>query len=514
MAAIHYAATVHNCYTFCMTHSHTLAPAALVIFGITGDLAHRKLLPALYHLAEDNLLPEGFEIIGVTRSGTTVDALLDDVRAKVRASNEQCDESVLDRFGKAIRIVTMDLSKVEDYAKLKDVLDDHEMRVGACTNRLFYLAVPSQTFGDIAEMLGKANLTDGCVHKRGESRLLIEKPFGYDLVSAQELIESLSAQFSEKQVYRVDHYLAKETAQNIMTFRFTNPLFKTVWDSKAISSIMITGAESIGIEGRVAFYEQTGALRDFVQSHLLQLLALVTMEQPENMDADSIHAQKLVLLRAIKPIAPDKVAEQAVRGQYKGYLEEVHNHSSVTETYAALRLEIDTPRWRHVPVLLRTGKAMAERVAEITLTFKDQDDAHQNTLTLRIQPNEGISVQLQAKKPGFDSESEAVQMDFCYAQTGNGVHPDAYERVLVDALRGDKTLFATSDEVIAAWEVIEQVIRSWAMSSAGMEIYPQGSWGPKAADELAERAGTAWISQHLHICQVHSSAGSSFPQKM
>ena len=502
-----------------MTSPHKLTPAALIIFGITGDLAHRKLLPALYHLAKDGLLPEAFEIIGVTRSGTTVDALLDDIRQQVTDSHEICDESALKRFGALIRIITMDLSKVEEYAKLKDALDQHEARVGACTNRLFYLAVPSQTFGSIAEMLGKAELNEGCAHKVGESRLLIEKPFGYDLTSARELIETLSQQFSEAQIYRVDHYLAKETAQNILTFRFSNPLFKTVWDSNAISAIMITAAESIDIEGRVAFYEQTGALRDIIQSHLLQLLALVTMEQPEQMEAEAIHAKKLQLLRALKPIAPDHVAEQAVRGQYKGYLQEVHNHSSVTETYAALRLEIDAPRWRHVPILVRTGKAMTEKVTEITLIFSDGADgrqAHpspQNTLTLRIQPNEGISIQLQAKKPGFDSEAETVQMDFCYAQTGRGVHPDAYERVLVDALRGDKTLFATSDEVLASWRVVEHVIHAWAMNDDGMEIYPQGSWGPGAADRLAEAAGTAWISQHLYICQVHSFGESHNHEK-
>jgi glucose-6-phosphate 1-dehydrogenase len=487
-----------------MAKTQSLAPAALVIFGITGDLAHRKLLPALYHLAEDNLLPEGFEVIGVTRSGTTVDALLDDIRKCVNDSGEKCDEAVLERFGKSIRVLTMDLSKKAEYAKLKQALNDHEERVGACTNRLFYLAVPSQTFGSISEMLGEAGLTTGCDHKVGESRLLIEKPFGYDLESARELIDQLGKEFSEQQIYRVDHYLAKETAQNILTFRFHNPLFKAVWDSDTISSVMVTAAESIGIENRVAFYEQTGALRDIIQSHLLQLLSLVTMERPDKLDAASIHAKKLELLKAIQPITPDKIAEQTVRGQYQGYLEEVKNHSSVTETYAAIRLEIDTPRWRHVPILLRTGKAMAEKVTEITLTFKDVETAHQNTLTLRIQPNEGISIELQAKKPGFDDESENVQMDFCYAQNGDGVHPDAYERVLVDALRGDKTLFATSDEVIAAWEVVDDVVRAWAMSGTDLRTYPQGSWGPDAAEELAKKAGTRWISQHLNICPVHS----------
>lgn len=485
-----------------MTH-HQLSPAALVIFGITGDLARRKLLPALYHLAAEDLLPEGFEVIGVTRSGTTVESLIESVRVHLNDRHEAPDPQVLDRLAEHMTVLTVNLAQAEEYATIKKALDDHEVRSGACTNRLFYLAVPSQTFGDIAERLGASGLTKGCEHQVGESRLLIEKPFGYDLASAHELIEVLGRQFDESQIYRVDHYLAKETAQNILTFRFNNPLFQVVWDSDSINAVMITAAESIGIEGRAGFYEQTGALRDLIQSHLLQLLALITMERPNDMSAASIHDRKLELLKAIVPIAPDEVAGQAVRGQYQGYHEEVGSHSSITETYAALRLQIDTPRWRDVPVLIRTGKSLAEKVTEITLSFTDKQTSHQNTLTMRIQPNEGISIELQAKKPGFEAETETVQMDFCYASLGK-MHPDAYERVLVDALRGDKTLFATSQEVIAAWEVVQHVVHAWSMGGHDIQPYAVGSWGPQSADVLAEKAGAAWVSERLRVCQVHS----------
>lgn len=482
----------------------TVSPAALVIFGITGDLAHRKLLPALYHLAKDKLLPDGFRIIGVTRSGATVPALLADIKQRICDEDGSCDDDTLRFLGESMQVLTMDIAKKEEYAKLQNALAEHEAQIGMCTHRLFYLAVPSQTFASISELLSEAGLSDGCTHHVGESRLLIEKPFGYDLPSARELVKTLNQHFTEQQIYRVDHYLAKETAQNILTFRFNNPLFKAVWHEKSISSIMITAAESIDIEGRVAFYEQTGALRDVIQSHLLQLLALVTMEQPRSAQAEDIHASKLALLKAIKPIAPNAVSTHTVRGQYDGYQKDVQNHTSNTETYAALRLTIDTPRWKNVPVLIRTGKALAEKVTEITLTFKDNDGDHQNTLTLRIQPNEGISVELQAKKPGFDAESETVQMDFCYARSGQPIHPDAYERVLIDALRGDKTLFATSDEVIASWEVVEHVVHAWAMGAHDMQVYEKGSWGPAAAETLAEGAGASWVSARLRICQVHS----------
>jgi len=387
-----------------------------------------------------------------------------------------------------------------EYLKLGKRLNAIEDEMGMCMSRLFYLAIPSQTFAPVVQQLGKGGLNKSCQHNSEDARLLIEKPFGYDLESAHELIKDLNEHFSEQQIYRIDHYLAKETAQNILNFRFQNPIFKRAWDNKSIRNIMITAAEEIDIEGRVSFYEQTGALRDLIQSHLLQLLALTVMDEPAALTSDEIHRQKLSLLQSITPIAPDKVITDAVRGQYEDYRKEVENPDSIAETYAAIKLEINSERWRGVPVLLRTGKAMEEKVVDITITFSDNSKLSQdNILSIRI------SLQLLAKKPGFTNEVEPVQMDFCYGNSFDGeVNPDAYERVLIDAFRGDKTLFATSDEVLASWRIVENVIHEWAKNDAGLEFYKRGSWGPKSADNLAKSADTNWITQELKVCAVHS----------
>lgn len=476
------------------TSTHPIPPAVLVIFGITGDLAYRKLLPALYHLAQDDALPPGFAIIGVTRGQTTVPQLLHIIKTKIQAAGEQADESMLAWLGPILSIVSLDITKTADYATLGTALDAHEDKLGVCLNRLFYLAIPAQMFASVARHLGQSGLSKGCSRHNGESRLLIEKPFGYDLESAQALISQLGEQFSEQRMYRVDHYLAKETAQNILTFRFNNPLFEAVWNRHAVDSIVITAAEKIGIEGRAAFYEQTGALRDFVQSHLLQLLALVTMEEPTAQTPPAIHAAKLALLQAINPIAPDKVATDTVRGQYQSYVQEVDDRHSFTETFAAVRLHIDNERWRGVPVLVFTGKQLAAKATEIILIFKDKagNKTARNALTIRIQPDEGIVLELLAKKPGFDNQTQKVLMDFCYSRSFDGPHPDAYERVLIDALRGDKTLFATSDEVLRSWQIVESVVHAWTFSGEGLEHYTKGSWGPAGAAKLANDSGVEW----------------------
>ena len=471
-----------------MSDLKKLDAATLVIFGITGDLAKRKLLPALYYLATQSLLPSKLKILGVSRSGTTVDTVIENIRQSITQKDSVADEAALDLLKGTLEIVSMDLLDTDAYVALGKRLDEIENEVGLCMSRLYYLAIPSQVFSPVIDQLGKGGLNHACQHGQ-LSRLLIEKPFGYDTASAEELIEQLHTYFKEEQIYRIDHYLAKETVQNILVFRFQNPLFQHAWDNKGISSITITASEKIDIEGRSTFYEQTGALRDFIQGHLLQLLALTTMDQPGDLTSDAIHREKLKLLRSITPIKPDAVETLALRGQYDGYLDEVDNPDSLTETYAALKLHIDTERWRNVPILLRTGKALEQNVVDITAVFSHKDDRTQNNiLTMRIQPQAGISLQLKAKEPGFSNKIKTVHMDFSYDTSFAGTegHPDAYERVLMDAFSGDSTLFTTADEALASWHIIENVIHEWSKDSIPLLTYDKGSRGPQAAVEFEQ----------------------------
>ncbi|MGF7228704.1 MAG: glucose-6-phosphate dehydrogenase [Candidatus Saccharibacteria bacterium] len=459
-----------------------LPSSTLVIFGITGDLAQRKLLPALYHLASYGMLPDTFQIVGVTRQAVTPDDVLQKLATFVSDPNPDVVAWILAR----ISIFTMDLLQVEDYRSLRSYLDTLETEVGICMHRLFYLAIPAQTYAPVVEKLGQSGLNKACPHGTGESRLLIEKPFGYDVASAQELIELLEGVFDEPQTYRIDHYVAKETVQNIITFRAHNALFKSLWNAEHIRQITITATEVIGIENRVAFYEQTGALRDFIQSHLLQLLALVAMEDGPQ-DAVALHARKLALLQSIVPIAPNIVTQEAVRGQYAGYRDEVNDQRSITETYAALRLHINNPRWKNVPIILETGKALAQKSIEIAITFGDGDNQdNDNVLIMSIQPNEGVGLNLRAKKPGFDHTMQPVDMEFRYARAFGGTtrHPDAYERVLADALRGDRLLFTTGEEVLASWHIVQHVQAEWAKNGTDLHIYDKGSVGPAATQLL------------------------------
>jgi glucose-6-phosphate 1-dehydrogenase len=455
-------------------------PTAVVIFGITGDLAQRKLLPALYHLYKDKLLHPKTQIVGISRRSVSVNDLIDQTRLCALDTDGVCDAKALRGFRRHLSLYQMDLTAQDDYRGLHDYLNSLEDKLGICMNRLYYLAIPPQVFGPIIDNMGAAGLNKSCQHAGTPSQLLIEKPFGYDLVSAEELIDRTNRQFGEGQIFRIDHYLAKETAQNILTFRFHNPIFEPLWNNQFVTGISIVAAESIGIEGRATFYEQIGALRDILQSHLLQLLALTTMEKPRTMTSESIHGAKLELLRSIEPIPEDKIDEQAVRGQYRGYKQEVKNDDSATETYAALRLYINNERWRGIPINLQSGKYLGTKKTTISLTFANPPDGDAtNTLTFSIQPNEAIDIDLCVKRPGFDNMIDTATMEFTYRRAfDDHGHPDAYERVLVDAIRGDHTLFATSDEVIAGWRIVQPVLDQWSKNADGLRIYKQGTDKP------------------------------------
>ena len=454
-----------------------LEPSLIVIFGITGDLSQRYLLPALYHLFKGNLLHKNTEIIGLTRQVLTAEQLFSKVELCINEADKVCDPKALQAMQQKTRLIQFDPNVAEDYVTLLKELNNTEEKHGLCMNRLYYLSIPPRIFGAAVHNMGAARLNGSCQHGKAATRLLVEKPFGYDLASAKELIKKTAEVFKEEQVYRIDHYLAKETVQNILTFRQHNPIFADEWNHQHIQHIDITASEKIGIEGRINFYEGVGALRDLVQSHLLQLLTLVTMELPKTLDdASAVHKEKEALLKAVQPADP----KQAIRGQYKTYKEEVGAPNSITETFAQLNLRINNRRWKNVPITITTGKSLLEKKTEITLTFTNPHDTQTNALTFRLQPNEGIHLELCVKQPGFDNQIEHAVMDFSYrGKFGETSHPDAYERVLVDAVRGDRTLFATSEEVLLSWKVLEKVIESWRGNAIGLQTYANGSAGPK-----------------------------------
>lgn len=455
------------------TDTPSVQPAIFVIFGITGDLAQRRLLPALYHLVKDRLLHEHTEIVGISRKALSADELLEKIELCVLETDNVCDPIALADFRRRLRMVQLDPTKTEDYDRLRTTLEGIEAAQGLCMNRLFYLSVPPQVYQPIIENLGNHRLNVGCEHKRAMARLLVEKPFGYDLPSAEELIKETAVYFAEEQIFRIDHYLAKETVQNILVFRRQNPIFADLWSNTHISSIQIDMFEQIGIEGRGAFYEKVGALRDVVQNHLLQLLALVTMELPATEDSVALHEAKQKVLNSITPADPSL----AVRAQYDGYKDAVANPDSTTETYVRLTCTIDNHRWKGVPVTITTGKALQNKRTAITICFAT------NKLTFRIQPNEGIAVELTVKRPGFDTKTEIVDMDFSYHGAFNEPeHPDAYERVLTDAIRGDHSLFATSGEILAAWRILQPILTAWRQNGDGLLTYEENSSGPASAN--------------------------------
>ncbi|MHB8710289.1 MAG: glucose-6-phosphate dehydrogenase [Minisyncoccota bacterium] len=428
------------------------APTILVIVGITGDLSRRKLLPALGEMAAAGVLPKRFRVIGITRQQAVT---LDDLLAGIKNA---------DKIREQIALFPMSLTDRADYARLDAYLRGIGDELGGAPQWLWYLAVPPTTAWPIIEQLEASGLA-----KAPRTKLLLEKPFGVDEESARELVTHIESSFAPEQVYRIDHYLAKETVQNIVVFRRDNSLFERTWNRDAIERIDILASETIGIEGRTAFYEQTGALRDIVQSHLLQLAALTLMTLPGEGEWQRIPEARLTLLRSLE-VAPDRVR----RGQYEGYRDEVKNSSSTVETFASLTLFSSDSRWKDVPITLTTGKALAEKKTEIVITYRRNGASEANRLTLRLQPNEGVELCFFAKRPGYDRKIERVPLAFTYADHF-GALPDAYEHVFLDAVRGDHTLFVSSEEVLESWRIIDAVRKAWEPHPNTLTFYPRGS---------------------------------------
>lgn len=459
-----------------------LAPAVIVIFGITGDLSVRKLLPSLYELHKNSLLHDKTRIVGITRHKQTVAAILKKAIPGIRDKDGRVNNKVLKSLGNKLEIYQMSAAQSDHFPELHSHLDVIEDKAGICMNRLFYLAVPPQISTPIIKHLGENGLNKGCSQHQVGAHLLLEKPFGFDSTTAQELIEVTTKHFKENQIYRIDHYLAKETVQNLVTFRFRNPIFEDIWTNHHIKSIEVVADEKLDIEGRANFYEQVGALRDLIQSHLLHVMSIVLMDRPADItDGDAIHTERLKALDSIESVPADKIAERVVRGQYTDYKKEVDNTRSEIETFVALKLYSHATHWRDVPIIIRTGKALKAKQTRITICFKpkNNDHDHTNQLTFYIQPNESIVVELWVKKPGFQRELQLAPMSFRYDQAFDSHgHPDAYERVLVDAIRGDNALFATSDEVMAAWRILQPVLDAWSTGDDDIVPYKKGSAGP------------------------------------
>jgi glucose-6-phosphate 1-dehydrogenase len=485
-------------------------PTALCIFGATGDLARRKLMPALYNLAHDGSLPERFLLIGVARGDLSDEEFRAQAADAIRAySRRTPDPDVLRALLEGARFVPGSFDDDALYDALASTLAGCDEQAGEPLNRAFYLSTAPEFFGVIVERLGAHGL-----NRREDAavRIVIEKPFGTTLAEARELNRRVLAVFTESQVFRIDHYLGKETVQNLLALRFANSLFEPAWNRNTVDSVQITAAEDLGVGGRTGYYERAGALRDLVQNHLLQLLCHVAMEPPVDFSADEVRDEKVKVLRAIPPPAEGDVLRRAVRAQYgpgmiggvpvPGYLEEPGVPSdSITETYAALRLEVESWRWAGVPFYLRTGKRLARKVTEIAiqlkpvphLGFSQQGSvgAQPNQVILTIQPDEGVTISLSAKIPGTRMRIRPVLMQFLYGTSFLSESPEAYERLIADAMRGDATLFTRNDEVEAQWRICDPIVHAWGRTPGPLPQYPAGSQGPPEA-ELILRPGDAW----------------------
>ena len=478
-------------------------PTTLVIFGATGDLAKRKLLPALYNLAHEGALPERFNLVGVSRSDHAHEEFRAQAQEAIKEfSRREPDPAVLDKLLDEIRYVPGTFDDASVYDTLGRTLDEFDKAAGVRMNRCFYLSTAPMFFPVIVGRLGEHTL---CRHEGADVRVVIEKPFGTTLAEAEQLNREVLSVLDEQQVFRIDHYLGKETVQNIMAFRFANGLFEPIWNRNYIDQIQITAAEDIGIGSRAGYYDSAGALRDLIQNHMLQLLCHIAMEPPVNFTADEVRNEKVKVLQAIHAPTEVQIDEIAVRAQYAegesggehvgGYLQENDVPSdSNTETYAALRLEVDNWRWAGVPFYLRTGKRLARKVTEVAVTlkpvphlaFKQEGSlgVRPNQLIMTMQPNEGVSLSLGAKIPGTRMRIRPVYMEFLYGTSFLSQSPEAYERLIMDAMRGDATLFTRNDEVEAQWRICDPIVQKWEATPGPLPQYPSGSQGPPEAAGL------------------------------
>ena len=488
-------------------------PCVLVIFGATGDLTKRKLFPALYNLAVGGLLPKEFAVIGVSRVGTSEDELRERLEEDLHEfAGGPVDPEIADRLVKHFYYLAGDFGAPATFESLRAKLAQVDEESGTNGCYLFYLAIPPDLFADVVHHLGEAGLVR---EEKGRwRRVIIEKPFGHDLESAQDLNRRIRAELAEKQIYRIDHYLGKETVQNIMAFRFANGIFEPIWNRRYIDHVQITVAETVGVESRGGYYETAGALRDMVQNHMFQLLAFTAMEPPISFAADVVRDERVKVLYAIRPFTPEDVLHQTVRGQYgegvvDGRLAPAYRAeknvapASNVETYAALKLYIDSWRWADVPFYLRTGKRLPSRVTEIAIQFKrapfqlfrgtQVERLSANVLVLKIQPDEGIALQFQAKIPGPDVALGKVKMQFEYHDYFGTQPSTGYETLLYDCMTGDSTLFHRSDMVEAGWAAVAPILDVWqALTPRNFPNYAAGTWGPTEADELIERDGCKW----------------------